>query len=162
MRRGHDPARALALAAIRAYQRWLSPRKGFSCALRGATGGASCSAYGHTVIARFGLLRGLGLLDRRLALCGHVHRQSRQAPAPTLARQHRQRGACDPPCDLPCDGPCHGPGHLPCEVKNADCLCDLADCGCDLGERWRKRRNRGRTSPQLDALAERIRRRRRP
>jgi putative component of membrane protein insertase Oxa1/YidC/SpoIIIJ protein YidD len=36
----------LALAAIRGYQRWISPRKGFRCALRTATGGDSCSAYG--------------------------------------------------------------------------------------------------------------------
>ena len=57
-------ADALALAAIRFYQRRISPHKGFSCALRVATGGASCSAYGYAVIARFGLARGLGLLQK--------------------------------------------------------------------------------------------------
>jgi putative component of membrane protein insertase Oxa1/YidC/SpoIIIJ protein YidD len=50
-----------ALAAIRAYQRHLSPRKGFSCALRGATGGRSCSAYGYRAIALCGLGKGLRL-----------------------------------------------------------------------------------------------------
>jgi putative component of membrane protein insertase Oxa1/YidC/SpoIIIJ protein YidD len=65
--------RVLALAAIRGYQRWLSPHKGFCCALR-VTGGASCSAYGYQVIERFGLHRGLGLLGRRLELCGHGSR----------------------------------------------------------------------------------------
>jgi putative component of membrane protein insertase Oxa1/YidC/SpoIIIJ protein YidD len=43
-------AAALALAAIRCYQRRISPHKGFSCALRVATGGAGCSAYGYAVI----------------------------------------------------------------------------------------------------------------
>jgi putative component of membrane protein insertase Oxa1/YidC/SpoIIIJ protein YidD len=64
-------AAALALAAIRFYQRHISPHKGFSCALRVATGGASCSAYGYAVIARFGLVRGLGLLQRRLLPMGY-------------------------------------------------------------------------------------------
>lgn len=53
--------RFLALAAIRGYQRWLSPRKGFCCAFRAATGGDSCSRYGCRVIERFGLRCGLGL-----------------------------------------------------------------------------------------------------
>jgi putative component of membrane protein insertase Oxa1/YidC/SpoIIIJ protein YidD len=39
-----------ALAAIRGYQRFLSPLKGFSCALRVFTGDESCSAYGDRVI----------------------------------------------------------------------------------------------------------------
>ena len=55
-----------ALRAIRAYQRHLSPRKGFCCAHRGATGGDSCSAHGYRVIARCGLRKGLRLLRRRL------------------------------------------------------------------------------------------------
>jgi uncharacterized protein len=140
-------ATALALAAIRFYQRFISPYKGFSCALRVATGGASCSAYGHAVIARFGLRRGLGLLDRRLALCGHVHRQMPRPPAPVLhPRVRRQQGFCDAPCDVPCD------------VFD---LCDVCD-GCDAWKRWRERRHRrrqGQDTRDLDAAAERIRRR---
>jgi putative component of membrane protein insertase Oxa1/YidC/SpoIIIJ protein YidD len=63
-----------ALAAIRAYQRVLSPRKGFCCALRAVTGGDSCSAYGYRVIARCGLWTGLRLLRRRLDACARQHR----------------------------------------------------------------------------------------
>jgi putative component of membrane protein insertase Oxa1/YidC/SpoIIIJ protein YidD len=85
-----------ALGAIRAYQRHLSPRKGFSCALRAATGGRSCSAYGYRVIARCGLRKGLRLLRRRLDACGRQH-QHRGGP---LRYQH---GECDPGCDLACD-----------------------------------------------------------
>lgn len=162
---------ALALAAIRFYQRHLSPHKGFSCALRVATGGASCSAYGHAVIARFGLKRGLGLLQRRLELCGHVHMRT-HAAAPPHPRLKYQQGFCDAPtCDGPCDLPCHGHGHClsadtaidvaDCGGNTAGCATDIANCGrptrrCDWrGWRGARRRNRER----LDAAAAQIARR---
>jgi len=144
-------AAALALAAIRFYQRRISPHKGFSCALRVATGGANCSAYGYAVIARFGLLRGLGLLQRRLELCGHVHGRA-HALAPLHPRLKYQRGFCDAPCDLPCHE--HG-GCL-----STDTALDTASCVCDLSEWWspRRRGGRARTTEELDAEAERTRR----
>jgi len=149
-------AAALALAAIRFYQRRISPHKGFSCALRVATGGASCSAYGYAVIARFGLRRGLGLLQRRLELCGHVHGRAR-ASAPPHPRLKYQRGFCDVPCDVPCDLPCHGHGGC----ISADTALDMAGCVCDAGDCWpsRRRGGRARTTEDLDAAAERTRRR---
>jgi putative component of membrane protein insertase Oxa1/YidC/SpoIIIJ protein YidD len=155
-------AAALALAAIRFYQRFISPYKGFSCALRVATGGASCSAYGHAVIARFGLLRGFGLLQRRFALCGHVHGRLR-AVAPVQPRLKYQRGFCDvPACDGPCDLPCHGHGGGCVSADTAfdllGCACDAGDCGSS-GNRGR-RAARSRSSAELDAVAERIRRQR--
>lgn len=149
-------AAALALAAIRFYQRVVSPYKGFFCALRVATGGASCSAYGHAVIARFGLARGLGLLQRRFALCGHVHRRTLPCPPPH-PRLKYQRGFCDAPCDLPCDG--HG------DCLSADTIADAASCATDAGDcgrpsrNGRRHRERARSSEQLDAAAERVRRR---
>ena len=165
----------LALAAIRGYQRYLSPYKGFSCALSAGTGGASCSAYGYAVIARFGLRRGLGLLDRRLALCGHVHRRmAPPCPAPVHPRRKYQQGFCDGPCDLPCDGPGHC--HFPCDGHHhgagvgktlLNCACDALDpcdgCNrkdCDGLKRWREKRRgpRMRNPHHLDAAAERIRR----
>ena len=161
-------ATALALAAIRFYQRRISPHKGFSCALRVATGGASCSAYGYAVIERFGLVRGLGLLDRRLALCGHVHRQMLRPSAPVLHPHVRyQQGFCDAPCDVPCDGPghcCHFQcdGHHHCGSVPRHCPCEVFDvfdvCDCDLWKRWRERRRR-RDTRNLNAAADRIRRR---
>jgi putative component of membrane protein insertase Oxa1/YidC/SpoIIIJ protein YidD len=150
------PAAALALAAIRFYQRFVSPYKGFSCALRVATGGASCSAYGHAVVARFGLVRGLGLLQRRFELCGHVHMRTR-ARVPPHPRLKYQRGFCDAPCDLPCDGPGH--------CASADSIADVAGCVFDAGDWGRpsrnehRRRKRTRSSEELDATAERVRRR---
>jgi putative component of membrane protein insertase Oxa1/YidC/SpoIIIJ protein YidD len=157
----------VALAAIRGYQRWISPHKGFCCALRAATGGDSCSAYGYQVIARFGLRSGLGLLDRRLALCGHVHRRSgplRPAPAVRNPWRHKEQGHCDVPCDSPsCDLPsCDlpdlscGPGH------GHACACgdflDLANCGSigGCGDSNHRAGRVQRDSTQLDALARRI------
>lgn len=156
------PAR-LALAAIRGYQRWLSPRKGFSCALRSVTGGASCSAYGHTVIGRFGLVAGLGLLGRRLDLCGHVH-GTRRPPRHPL--HYKQQGHCDLSCDGPCELPCTG--HHTAAADAADCVfSSLGDCGCGNDcDSCRRLRRDSRPIPaagkgssrHLDALAERVRR----
>jgi putative component of membrane protein insertase Oxa1/YidC/SpoIIIJ protein YidD len=142
-------AAALALAAIRCYQRFISPYKGYSCALRVATGGASCSAYGYAVIARFGLGRGLGLLLRRFELCGHVHMRA-HAPAPQHPRMKYQRGSCD----LPCHGQCAS-----ADVFNAlGCASDAADCCRAMPTRgWRGARKRNQE--RLDAAAERIARR---
>jgi putative component of membrane protein insertase Oxa1/YidC/SpoIIIJ protein YidD len=104
----------MALAAIRGYQRHLSPHKGFSCAYRCATGRDGCSGYGVRVIGRFGLLAGLVLLRRRLRLCGQTHRRRPVVPNPIL---HYQRGDCDVPCD-------------------GDCLDCAGDCSCDPLERY--------------------------
>ena len=118
----------LALSAIRSYQHYLSPRKGFRCAYRSATGRDGCSGYGYRVIERFGLMAGLALLRRRLRLCGETHRRP-VVPNPVL---HYQRGDCDLPCDIPCDA--------------VDCPCD---CSCDpleryLGKKYRNAKYRWR------------------
>lgn len=105
--------RRLALAAIRLYQRHVSPRKGFCCAYRQHTGRAGCSALGARVIRRFGVLSGLVLLRQRLRRCGDVHRWAHPRGRRPLATQ---RGDCD--CDVPgCDGPC--------DVADA---CNCGDC----------------------------------
>ncbi|QNA88055.1 membrane protein insertion efficiency factor YidD [Massilia sp. Dwa41.01b] len=138
---------SLALSAIRGYQRFLSPHKGFSCAYRCATGQASCSAHGYRVIERFGVWWGVALLRRRLRLCGETHRRRPVVPNPVL---HHQRGVCD----LPCDGACLP--DLSCDLqdlscRNADWACDVCQCadcgncrGCDDPKQawrdWRERR----------------------
>lgn len=91
-----------ALLAIRAYQRFLSPLKGYACAFRVLTGRDSCSAYGYRVIERFGLLRGMALLRRRTRACSrhyHAHRAAASAMRYRTARHQAQAGYCD--CDLP-------------------------------------------------------------
>jgi uncharacterized protein len=124
--------RALALPAIRLYQKHISPYKGFACAYRVHLGRGSCSNLGLRAIRRYGLLAGIRILQQRLALC-HVA-QVRHGSG----LRGKQAGSA--PCDLPCD--------LNCAPD-----CDLPDCGkslryvsccdgwsCDGPERLRHRR----------------------
>ncbi|RYY64057.1 MAG: membrane protein insertion efficiency factor YidD [Comamonadaceae bacterium] len=86
----------LTLAAIRVYQRFVSPYKGFSCAYRCHTGCASCSALGFRAIRRYGVWRGGGILGRRLERCTVAHRRY----APMARARLKQAGHCDLSCDL--------------------------------------------------------------
>ena len=114
--------KALALLAIKGYQRFISPRKGYSCAYRVHTGYQSCSSLGYRAIRRYGLFTGLGVLNGRFDRCAAANFQFHQSQ-----HLHHQRGYCDvpacdiPSCDLPsCDLPsCHFPSHCS----------DFANCG---------------------------------
>ncbi|MDS4015339.1 MAG: membrane protein insertion efficiency factor YidD [Candidatus Accumulibacter sp.] len=127
--------RSFVLAAITAYQRFVSPYKGFSCAYRRHTGRASCSALGWRAVRRYGVTLGLAVLRRRLSLCGIAHRRH----CPTPARPHRaQRGDCDLGCDLPCDLDFRLGSGRACSTLGE--LVSCCDCGsCDWPERRKKR-----------------------
>ncbi|MBN9421284.1 MAG: hypothetical protein BGO63_00040 [Candidatus Accumulibacter sp. 66-26] len=130
--------RTLVLAAITAYQRHLSPRKGFCCAYRVHTGRHSCSVLGFRAIRRYGVFAGFAVLQRRLHLCGVAHRRY----SPPRRRPHRaQRGDCDFGCDLPCDLDCNIPNGKTCSALGDFLTC--CDCaGCDGPERKRKKTDR--------------------
>lgn len=142
------PRQAL-LAAIRFYKRRLSPHKGFSCAYRVHTGCASCSTLGHRAVARYGVVRGLGVLRLRLEQCRLERERHGRSPSPTFRPMRAQAGFVD--CDLPCDGPCDGPCDASsCDVAPDDC-CD--GDGCDWLPSRRTRdpvRERGRRLPPDD------------
>ncbi|NHU84937.1 membrane protein insertion efficiency factor YidD [Kocuria sp. JC486] len=55
--------------AIRGYQRYLSPRKGYTCAHLVARGGQSCSAVIRGIIAERGVLRGVVPTLAQFAAC---------------------------------------------------------------------------------------------
>jgi putative component of membrane protein insertase Oxa1/YidC/SpoIIIJ protein YidD len=60
----------IALAdSIGIYPRYLSPRKGFSCAHNHLHGRGSCSAFGKRVVVKYGVLRFSQLLFLRFAEC---------------------------------------------------------------------------------------------
>lgn len=134
--------RRVVLAAIRSYQLYVSPYKGFCCAYRELTGRASCSAFGYRAVRRYGVFSGLGLVRQRTHLCGVVHRRYR----PSVRRLHPEQGVCDLGCDLPCDG-CHAPDgcDLP-STRTVSNVCDYlscCDCGsCDWPSRKRRKANR--------------------
>jgi putative component of membrane protein insertase Oxa1/YidC/SpoIIIJ protein YidD len=128
----------ITLAAIMFYQKYLSSFKGFSCAYRIQTGRASCSTYGYRVTERYGILRGLKLIKRRLDQCGQKYRQhiSENKQRGNLPMYHRrQAGFCDAGCDIGT-----------CDVGDlGSCACDaLSGCGsfpCDLDfGNWRRRK----------------------
>ncbi len=130
--------KALALLAIRCYQRYLSPRKGFCCAYAAFTGHASCSALGYRAIRRFGVIDGIALLDRRLNKCGVAFRRYRPAAPMALGRQG---GFLDCACDVPgdCSSPCD------CDSpRGRSCLGDAAcsGCGCDPSDCGKRKKNR--------------------
>ena len=124
---------SLTLFAIRFYQRFISPYKGFSCAYRHHTGHASCSVLGFRAIQRYGVIDGFLVLRKRLYLCGVSHRRY----SPPKVRPHRkQRGDCDIGADLPCDAGCKMPNLKSCPMFEALNCADA--CSCDWPSRDKK------------------------
>lgn len=163
--------KAIALFAIRLYQRYISPHKGFCCAYRVHTGYRSCSALGYRAIRLYGVLPGIAVLQKRFKRCTAAHQQhlalshsGHQAINPlTLAcsrlalthnhhhrlRHSSQQGFCDVPCDCPSvDMSCD----LPCDTPSGDSVhrfcnaLDFGDC-CDCGDWQRPRKNAEETPP---------------
>jgi uncharacterized protein len=130
--------RALALAAIRFYQRFMSPLKGYACAYRVYTGACSCSTLGYRAIRRYGLIGGGHVLRERMFLCGVANR--RYGPRTSFIPA-AQRGECDIGCDAPFDPECNMP--------STRCLghaCDAVSC-CDVGSCDGPQRRRSETRP---------------
>ncbi|MCS6782490.1 MAG: membrane protein insertion efficiency factor YidD [Gloeomargarita sp. SKYB31] len=72
--------KALALAAIWFYQRWISPLKPPSCRFY-----PTCSVYAYTAVERFGVWRGGWLAIRRLLRC-HPWSPGGYDPVPELGQ----------------------------------------------------------------------------
>ncbi|WP_342114281.1 membrane protein insertion efficiency factor YidD [Pseudoduganella sp. OTU4001] len=117
--------RGILLAAIKAYQRHLSPRKGYHCAHRVLHGGDGCSGYGYRVIERFGVRLGVALLFRRFDDCSAAMRAMQR---PT----NYQAGECDIGVPLDCD--C---GH---SIKVCGGASEALDCVSAVGDCWPGRR----------------------
>jgi putative component of membrane protein insertase Oxa1/YidC/SpoIIIJ protein YidD len=65
--------RIFAAHAIGAYQRYISPHKGFRCAYSVLHQRASCSQFAKRVVLRVGVWRLPALLRRRFAACRSAH-----------------------------------------------------------------------------------------
>lgn len=59
----------LLLLLVKAYQKWVSPSKGFTCAHRAYFGRSTCSVYGWNAISKHGSLTGIKLILRRFKSC---------------------------------------------------------------------------------------------
>ena len=65
--------RYAAAGSISAYQKWLSPHKGFCCAYGVATGRWTCSSYAKKVVTERGTLALAKALPRQFARCRKAH-----------------------------------------------------------------------------------------
>ena len=81
---------------IVAYQRHLSPLKGFSCAHRAFHGGESCSEWSRRALLRVGLMRFPALLFRRLKACGAAYDMLVQAQSGEPKRDEDDDGRPEP------------------------------------------------------------------
>jgi len=140
--------RALAVAAIHGYRRFLSPRKGFRCAFGVHTGRGSCSGVGLRAFRRAGVLRGFGLLRRQFDRCTMAAADLREAGVYRRLRPPAaQRGDCDVGCDSCPDNLCGDAVAGACDVL------DFADC-CD-----RDKRREADVRRRAEAARERARKR---
>lgn len=116
-----------AMFAIRLYQKYISPHKGFCCAFRFHTHKQSCSAFGYRSIRMFGILKGVNVLRARLGQCSSVNRaysinRNVGMEMGRYVRYNRQAGFVDS-CD------CGGADCSGCDAP--DLSCDMPSVGCD-------------------------------
>ena len=114
--------RLAAAGAVGAYQRHISPHKGFCCAYRAHTGRVSCSEFGRRVILKLGLVAFVRLMPRQFARCRAAFAAIRLDPKHGAARpgkRHGRRSVLDR-CDC---------GFSSCDV--GDCSPDGCDEPCD-------------------------------
>ena len=100
----------LAVGMIAAYQRYLSPHKGFYCAHRVLHGGPSCSEFARRVVLRRGVGPLAPLLRRRFARCAAAARRLRAGRAMNTLHQ-----AARPPRPLDYAGPATRPKDQPAD-----------------------------------------------
>lgn len=105
---------SMGVAMIEAYQRWLSPRKGFRCAygaLHG-DGAGTCSSIGKRIMREQGVLKFLRLMPLQFAACkaaaaslsaetdAERRRREQEKEWKRDERRERIREACE---DFDCD-----------------------------------------------------------
>lgn len=128
--------------AIRDYQRYISPHKGFSCAHRKLYGKVSCSGYFRESVAKEGLSKSLQLFPDRLAECKEAHtilqsqkfgskKNSEKNKEQKIKEVHNtEQSGCDCGSAIDPSNCCDTNG---CDT-NGDGIFNAADCsGCDFG-----------------------------
>jgi putative component of membrane protein insertase Oxa1/YidC/SpoIIIJ protein YidD len=127
--------RSIALLAITAYQRFVSPHKNSCCAYRVYTGNQSCSALGYRAIRLYGVVQGIAVLRKRFVRCSEAYRRHRYF---FHSRDH-QYGFVDLDYDDSSCESCEPPSvNIPREaLKYVDCC----DCG-DWDNSQKKDRNK--------------------
>lgn len=106
--------------AIGAYQRYLSPLKGFHCAHRVHTGRRSCSALARGVVQRLGVLALFAALPRQFERCKTAYDSLRSKWSERSDRKNAKNQTLAGRCDI-----------NPCDAVQA--ACDAGQCGADVG-----------------------------
>ena len=117
-----------AVYAIRFYQRYLSPYKGFQCAYRAHTGRHSCSEYAKRIIRKRGVNALFTALPRQFARCRSAYTALLAAQAAQFQTQQPSQKKKDKSDYCPLDA-CSG-----CDVpfERIDLPCDIGPCDCSL------------------------------
>lgn len=108
----------IAIRAIKIYQQYISPRKGFSCAYRVTTNDLSCSEFAKRQIETKGLFKALPNIRHRFKKC-------RQAALQLTEERNKKRSReeeFDECFKQQCQGLCTGAA---CQATPTVCACDL-------------------------------------
>ncbi|MEO1573550.1 MAG: membrane protein insertion efficiency factor YidD [Pseudomonadota bacterium] len=123
------------LALISAYQRHLSPLKGFRCASGVLHGNGTCSSIVKDIIRRDGLIAGFEDIRAQFARCRAAamaiagQQNARGAASPRkYARRPKKKGGSGWDCVTPCwcaDGTASGAGAASCGLDGlaSGCSC---------------------------------------
>ncbi|WP_459992518.1 membrane protein insertion efficiency factor YidD [Methylosoma difficile] len=128
--------RYAAAASISAYQKYLSPHKGFCCAYRHKTGRHSCSEFAKRIALRHGVIIMLRALPRQLARCKTAYQNLSLNAATVQKKQRRHNKDKSSALDcLNCDI-CNCL-ELPVQIfKSTNCetinICDVGPCDCSF------------------------------
>jgi len=90
--------RSIVISLIRAYQRYLSPRKGYSCAHRVVYGGYSCSEYVKNVLVDKSLFETTLLAKKRFRACSIASMSSKKRVVGAEAPVFGPAGGCELLC----------------------------------------------------------------
>jgi putative component of membrane protein insertase Oxa1/YidC/SpoIIIJ protein YidD len=103
--------RNLIIALIVFYQRFISPRKGFSCAHRRLHSGLSCSHAIRQIIEQHGVMAGYPLIRLRFSECRQAYlalvaeqenQEKKREDKPRRPARERSGSCCEPgPEDAP-------------------------------------------------------------
>jgi putative component of membrane protein insertase Oxa1/YidC/SpoIIIJ protein YidD len=111
-------ASSLGVTLIEAYQRWLSPHKGFCCAYGALHGSGTCSSIGKRIMREQGALKFLRLMPTQFAACKAAASILAAETAEQRAARRKARLAQYPALNDACN--------------LAACACDVTECGSAL------------------------------
>jgi uncharacterized protein len=115
----------LMVKAVRFYQRFISPYKGFRCAHAKYTGDISCSNYGLKVLKECSPLEAIDLIRHRLKACSHISQMYR----PVCAHQPKVFSELTLPSKGKFNSRKSQAGFVDgCDVPVSDCNCDIPSC----------------------------------